>query len=325
MTTMHLFGVGVGPGDPELVTIKAVRVLTEAGLVLVPVMAGARQAGPGRAEATVRAHVDGARIRRVPFALSDRGGVTPGRRAAWEAAAREVATAFAGGTGTVAFATIGDPNIYSTFSYLAQTVRELVPGVAVHTVPGITAMQDLAARSGTVLAEGSESLVLLPLEPGPLEPDRLEPDRLEPDRLEPGRLGPGRLEPGPLEPGRLGPGPLGPGRLGPGRLEPGPLEPGPLEPALRDALARHDTVVVYKLGGAASGGQRTPETSALIPALLATLQESGRLDDAIYGARLGLPGEDIRPVRDLTGTTAVPYLSALIAPGRRSGTGSKLR
>ena len=295
MTTMHLFGVGVGPGDPELVTIKAVRVLTEAGLVLVPVMAGARQAGPGRAEATVRAHVDGARIRRVPFALSDRGGVTPGRRAAWEAAAREVATAFAGGTGTVAFATIGDPNIYSTFSYLAQTVRELVPGVAVHTVPGITAMQDLAARSGTVLAEGSESLVLLPLEPGPLEP------------------------------GRLGPGPLGPGRLGPGRLEPGPLEPGPLEPALRDALARHDTVVVYKLGGAASGGQRTPETSALIPALLATLQESGRLDDAIYGARLGLPGEDIRPVRDLTGTTAVPYLSALIAPGRRSGTGSKLR
>ena len=270
MTTMRLFGVGVGPGDPELVTIKAVRVLAEAGLVLVPVMAGAGQAGPGRAEATVRAHVDGARIRRVPFALSDRGGVTPGRRAAWEAAAREVATAFASGTGTVAFATIGDPNIYSTFSYLAQSVRELVPDVAVHTVPGITAMQDLAARSGTVLAEGSESLVLLP----------------------------------------LGPGQQGPGQQG---------------PALRDALGRHDTVVVYKLGAAASGGQQTPETSALIPALLATLQEAGRLDDAIYGARLGLPGEDIRPVRDLAGTTAVPYLSALIAPGRRSGTGSKLR
>ena len=163
----RLIGVGVGPGDPELVTIKAVRVLAEAGLVLVPVMADAGPAEPGRAEATVRAHIDGARIRRVPFALNDRGGVTPGRKAAWEAAAHEVATAFAHGTAAVAFATIGDPNIYSTFSYLAQTVRQLVPDVTVDTVPGITAMQDLASRSGTVLTEGNESLVLLPLIRGP--------------------------------------------------------------------------------------------------------------------------------------------------------------
>ena len=226
MTTMCLFGVGVGPGDPELVTIKAVRVLAEAGLVLVPVMAGAGQAEPGRAEATVRAHVDGARIRRVPFALSDRGGVTPGRRVAWEAAAREVATAFAGGTGTVAFATIGDPNIYSTFSYLAQTVRELVPGVAVYTVPGITAMQDLAARSGTVLAEGSESLVLLPLGPGPLGP-------------------------GPLG----GPDASAGACTGTGAVAAAPSAT-PLA-ILRGALSRHDTVVAYKLGAGASGGQET--------------------------------------------------------------------
>ena len=51
--------------------------------------------------------------------------------------------------GTVAFGTIGDPNLYSTFSYLAQTVRDIVRDVLIETVPGITAMQDLAARSAT--------------------------------------------------------------------------------------------------------------------------------------------------------------------------------
>ncbi len=157
-----LVGVGVGPGDPELVTVKGVRVLQEAGLVLVPVLDTGEQ---GRAEATVRAHVRHDRIRRVVFALNER--TDRGRReAAWDAAAREAADAFGRGAGVVAFATIGDPNVYSTFTYLAATVRSLVPGLAVSTVPGITAMQDLAARSGTVLCEGTESLALLPLTAG---------------------------------------------------------------------------------------------------------------------------------------------------------------
>ncbi len=277
----RLVGVGVGPGDPELVTVKAVRVLASAGLVLVPVMAGTVAAEPGRAEATVRAHIDGARIRRVAFALNDRGGVTPGRQAAWSAAARAVAGAFAAGTATVAFATIGDPNIYSTFSYLAQTVRGLVPGVTIETVPGITAMQDLASRSGTVLAEGSESLVLLPM--------------------------------------------LGASRGGEPSLD------TPLR-ALRDALDRHDTVVAYKLGAAGTRNGavadtpagKPPDGPAFVPALLAALRESGRLDGAVYGARLGLAGEDIRPASALAGLAEVPYLSTLIAPGRRTRTGSRL-
>ena len=160
---MRLVGVGVGPGDPDLVTVKGVRVLREADLVVVPVMSPDEQ---GRAERTVRAHVDHDRVRRLVFALDDRGGATAERRAAWDAAADAVAAALRGGTGTVAFATLGDPNVYSTFTYLADAVRERLPQVEVETVPGITAMQDLAARSGTVLCEGTESLALLPLTAG---------------------------------------------------------------------------------------------------------------------------------------------------------------
>ena len=164
----RLVGVGVGPGDPELVTVKGVRVLQEADLVVVPVMDPHEQ---GRAEATVRAHVTHDRLRRLVFALDDRGGPTAERLSAWEAAAEAVAEQLRGQGGTapgttVAFATIGDPNVYSTFTYLADAVRERVPDVVVETVPGITAMQDLAARSGTVLCEGTESLALLPLTAG---------------------------------------------------------------------------------------------------------------------------------------------------------------
>ena len=105
--TRRLIGVGVGPGDPELVTVKAVRVLREADVVLVPVLAAA-DPEPGRAETIVRAYVGADRIRRLEFALNDTGGVTPRRAAAWQAAAAAVAEQFAAGAATVAFGTLRD-------------------------------------------------------------------------------------------------------------------------------------------------------------------------------------------------------------------------
>ena len=159
---MRLVGVGVGPGDPELVTVKAVRELQSAPLVVVPVMDLAVE---GRAEAIVRVHAGHQRVRRLVFALDDRGGATRARQEAWGAAATAVAAALREHH-HVAFATLGDPNVYSTFTYLADAVRELLPEVELSTVAGITAMQDLASRSGTVLCEGTESLALLPMTAG---------------------------------------------------------------------------------------------------------------------------------------------------------------
>jgi precorrin-2/cobalt-factor-2 C20-methyltransferase len=244
---VRLIGVGVGPGDPELVTVRAVRVLRDADLVLVPVLAADQ---PGRAESVVRAYTD--KAERVVFALSDRGGVTTRRAAAWDAAAGRVIRAFADGAGTVAFATLGDPNIYSTFTYLAQTVRAQTEtdSVRVETVPGITAMQDLAARSGVVLAEGAETLGLVTLTGGVAR--------------------------------------------------------------LRRAVEAYDTVVAYKFGSAAAG----------VPDVLDVLADTGRLDTAVYGARLGQPGEDVRPAGDIT--EPVPYLSTLLLPARRTERGGKL-
>jgi precorrin-2/cobalt-factor-2 C20-methyltransferase len=237
----RLIGVGVGPGDPELITVKALNVLSAAEVVFVPV---ADTGDAGRAEAVVRAHGFGDRISRLEFALSDDPRA---RERNWDSAAAEVGRAV-GESRIVAFATIGDPNIYSTFAYLARTVRALVPEIVVETVPGITAMQDLAARSGTVLVEGTERLALFPFTAGA-------------DRL-------------------------------------------------RQALEVFDTVVCYK------GGSHLPEITQI-------LRAADRLDGAVYGARLGLQGEEVLPVSELGGRRG-PYLSTVIAPGARSGRGSKL-
>src|SRR5205085_4159632 len=136
---MRLIGVGVGPGDPELVTLQAARVLATADRVFVPVLDPAET---GRAEQTVAAHTPPDRVERVVFAL-DRAE----RERYWAVAAARVAAWLRETGGTAAFATIGDPNVYSTFGYLARAVRDSLPDLAVETVPGITAMQALAAAS----------------------------------------------------------------------------------------------------------------------------------------------------------------------------------
>ncbi|MFE9818329.1 precorrin-2 C(20)-methyltransferase [Streptomyces sp. NBC_00236] len=156
-----LVGVGVGPGDPELVTVKGVNALRDAAVVVVPVMDTGER---GRAEATVLHYVGAEKVVRVVFALNERTDRAR-REAAWDAAGARVAELLRT-HGSVAFATIGDPNVYSTFTYLAHTIGELLPGTAVVTVPGITAMQDLAARSGAVLTEGTEPLTLVPVTAG---------------------------------------------------------------------------------------------------------------------------------------------------------------
>ena len=162
-----LVGVGMGPGDPELITLKAIRTLAAADAILVPATESSADEA-GRAERLVLATCPeiAARIRRVPFSMAQRRGVGTKRRESWEAAAQSAQAEFEAGATTVAFATVGDPSVYSTFSYLAAHMLERRPGVAVEVIPGITAMQALAAASLTPLVEGQESLALVPVTAG---------------------------------------------------------------------------------------------------------------------------------------------------------------
>jgi precorrin-2/cobalt-factor-2 C20-methyltransferase len=154
----RLTGVGVGPGDPMLLTRQALAVLAAVDRVVAPTTG---PADAGRAETIVRAALAGVEITRLAFDMTPDGdGGVEARAASHLAAARQLLPTLQGGE-HVAFITLGDPNLYSTFPSLVDALGRLGWHGAVDTVPGITAFQALAARTGTVLLDGTESLALV--------------------------------------------------------------------------------------------------------------------------------------------------------------------
>lgn len=150
-----LYGVGVGPGDPKLLTVRAVEVLSFVSAVAYPYSSDAVSS---MALAAARPYLrDGARLLPLRFPMSrDRSE----QERAWEEACEEVASVLEGGE-SVAFVVLGDPAVYSTYSYLARKVRER--GFKVETVPGISSFSLLSALLGEPLVEERESMLIRPL------------------------------------------------------------------------------------------------------------------------------------------------------------------
>jgi precorrin-2/cobalt-factor-2 C20-methyltransferase len=142
----RLVGVGVGPGEADLVTVRAVAALRRAHRVVAPTTA---VDAIGRAETVVRDAIPGIVIERIAFAMAP---VRATRDRSVDRAAAIVARHLAAGE-EVAWITLGDPLTYSTFSAVAERVRTRRPETTVIQIPGIMAFQALAARTGTVIAD----------------------------------------------------------------------------------------------------------------------------------------------------------------------------
>lgn len=150
------YGLGVGPGDPDLITVKAFRILQEVDMICVPRSSADRES---LALQVVRG-ITGKEYRHLElsFPMSRDRGVL---EESWAAAGEEVALKVRQGN-RVAFVTIGDPMFYSTYGYVLQHIRSRHPNLETETVPGVMAMSACASLLGSPLAEGEETLAVLP-------------------------------------------------------------------------------------------------------------------------------------------------------------------
>jgi len=158
MNTIHygtLYGIGVGPGDPDLIPVKSVNIIKRVAVIFA---ASSTRNVHSQAVNIATPHIpENSEIRLLSFPMTkDRAE----KEACWQAHARTIIAELAQGR-DVAFLTLGDSLTYATYGYVLKYVRILAPDAPVITVPGITAYQAAAARVNRPLVEGEESLLVL--------------------------------------------------------------------------------------------------------------------------------------------------------------------
>ncbi|MCY4231492.1 MAG: precorrin-2 C(20)-methyltransferase [Alphaproteobacteria bacterium] len=152
-------GVGVGPGDPELLTLKGLRIIRQADVLAFP----APLEGESFARAIVASHLDGSQIE-LPIRMPMQASRFPAK-AVYDQAAQEIAAHLKAAQG-VAVLCQGDPFLYGSFLYLFARLSADWP---VEVVPGISSLTACAAAAGAALAARNDALSVLPAPLGDAE------------------------------------------------------------------------------------------------------------------------------------------------------------
>lgn len=157
------YGIGVGPGAPDLLTLRAVSILKSVDVVCVP--------RSSMENDSVALKVAGAHISPETEIMEVSTPMTRDKsllEAEWRLGASRIAERLQAGR-NVAFITIGDAMLFSTYTYLLKKVREIIPAVEVESVPGVTSFAATAAFLNAALAEGNEKLAIIPAVDDPEE------------------------------------------------------------------------------------------------------------------------------------------------------------
>lgn len=153
----RLIAVGVGPGDPELLTLKGARLIRSADVVVTPI---GDRSDSSIAHGIIRDLIDPSRQQLLTQIYPMRKDPAE-MEASWRSSAAEVAQLVRGGK-TVVFITIGDPLLYSTFLYLHRILQADYPDVAIELVPGISSIFAAAAAAGVPLGLAADRIAVLP-------------------------------------------------------------------------------------------------------------------------------------------------------------------
>lgn len=150
------YGIGVGPGDPELLTLKAKRILSNVELLCVP---KSRMEKESLALSVVKAVIPREyKLLDLEFPMSKDRTILEN---SWEQAGKLVVEELLKGT-DVAFITIGDPTLYSTYGYLLRYITNNFPDIATETIPGVSSITACPAYLQEPLVEGDEKLAVIP-------------------------------------------------------------------------------------------------------------------------------------------------------------------
>ncbi len=151
-----LYGISVGTGDPELITVKGLRLLQQSSVIAFPQGVGNKL---GIAETIISSYILPHQQKlplHFPY-VQDELILTQ----AWQKTATQVCSYLNQGE-NVTFACEGDVSFYSTFSYLAHYVKQLCSEVEIHIIPGVTSPLAAAAVLSLPLTQQNERLIVLP-------------------------------------------------------------------------------------------------------------------------------------------------------------------
>jgi precorrin-2/cobalt-factor-2 C20-methyltransferase len=153
---MKLFCVGCGPGDPELLTIKAVNLIKSAEVIFAPT---AREGKPSIALSVVDQYIDkSTKTMSLVFPMvKDKESL----KDYWIRNADEIATVVKSGK-RVVYLTVGDPALYSTWIYVHREMKKRHQDIEIEIVPGVASMFAIANKAKLSLAEGDETIAIVP-------------------------------------------------------------------------------------------------------------------------------------------------------------------
>ena len=149
-----LYGIGTGPGDPELITIKSAKILSRVDVIFA---AASTKNKHSIAVGIAKSHIPKktpVKILSFPMTMDKEEAIK-----SWKNNAHTIIGELEKGKDT-AFLTVGDPMTYSTYSYILQHIRSMAPHLSIVTIPGITSYQAAAASLNMPLVEGEEALLI---------------------------------------------------------------------------------------------------------------------------------------------------------------------
>jgi len=153
-----LIGIGVGPGDPDLLTVKAVKAIHNADIIMCP---ASKEDRPSIALSVVSSLIDKSKnqeIVKLIFPMTKDKDIL---NATWKKNAKIMAEKVLLGKNVV-YLTVGDPYLYSTWIYMYKDLKENYPDMEISVIPGIVSIFTFASKVGISIAEGAEKVAIIP-------------------------------------------------------------------------------------------------------------------------------------------------------------------